>query len=65
MTKFISIFEPKTGRTSSLGVNTKENCLDVVGNLEHYSAIQPKTINDANALIKWLEDWKKNLSEGK
>ncbi len=57
--EFIEIFGPEKNRTSSLGIYGKifPNLIEVVGNLEHGSLIEPKTVQDASKLIEWLEGW--------
>ena len=43
--------------TSSLEV-LADKPLRVVGGLPHGTSFEPLTIDDAQALIDWLEDWK-------
>lgn len=59
---FISLFEPKSGRTSSLGSygNHHENCLCITGGLSHGAMVEPNSVHDADKLIAWLQDWKKD-----
>jgi hypothetical protein len=56
---FINIREPKTGRTSSLKIHGRRDngILSVVGGLEHNTDFVPNTMEDANKLIAWLEEW--------
>ena len=54
--KFISIVG-ENGRVSSLEISGER--IKVVGGLYHCDNIEPQTIQDADALIEWLNDWKK------
>lgn len=58
--KWISIVD-NYKRTSSLEVSG--NKIIVVGGLPHGSEIQPKSKEDADNLIEWLENWKKSATE--
>lgn len=57
---FITIKDVNSGRVSSLGIHGRDdkNALCVIGNLEHNCQFAPTSINGADKLIKWLEEWK-------
>jgi len=58
---FIDLID-ETGRVSSLGVYGKKKqddlTITVIGGLSHGLDFAPKSIDDANRLIAWLEEWK-------
>lgn len=58
---FIDLIEPKTGRVSSLTIYGKrdDGTMRVTGGLEHMAGIAPRSNEDADKLIAWLEDWKR------
>lgn len=59
--EFITLLNVKTERTSSLGIGGRQDdptALTVIGNLEHNDRIVPKTPEDAERLIQWLQEWK-------
>ena len=59
--EFITILNVKTKRTSSMSIGGRQDdpiALTIVGNLEHSDRIVPKTTEDADRLIKWLQEWK-------
>lgn len=57
---FVSIVD-KTGRTSSLMVGKHYSGLKmtVIGVLPHDSEIAPKTLEDCDKLIAFLQEWRK------
>jgi hypothetical protein len=56
---FIEIID-ENGRVSSLSIfgNRDNKKLNVVGSLPHRAAFIPKTENDRNKLVKWLNELK-------
>lgn len=64
--QFIDIIEPGTGRASALAINgarSNRALLTVTGGLEHQAAIEPRSIQDADLWIEWLQEWKKRKTE--
>lgn len=60
---FIDVKEPETGRVSSLqigGTARDNDKIFILGGLTHGSVIEPKSPADADKLIAWLKNWKKN-----
>ena len=59
---FIDLRETSTGRTSSLSIYGKQKDSDklrITGGLMHRDKIVPNTVQDADKLILWLQEWKK------
>jgi hypothetical protein len=54
--KWIDLMDT-SGRASSLEIS-EHATIRVTGGLEHNSKIFPKTVQDANNLIAWLERWR-------
>jgi hypothetical protein len=54
--KWIDLMDTK-GRASSLEISDQAT-IRITGGLEHNSRIFPKTVQDANHLIAWLEVWR-------
>jgi hypothetical protein len=54
----------ETGRTSALSIggrlNPDNKWLGVTGGLTHGLNFQPKDVANADKMIQWLENWKKN-----
>lgn len=47
-------------RTSSLAITDRHSGLEVVGVLPHNYVFEPASIKDADKMIEWLQEWKKN-----
>lgn len=47
-------------RISSLAITDKHSGLEVVGVLPHNYVFEPASIEDADKMIEWLQNWKKN-----
>lgn len=62
--EFIDLLEPATGRASSLSTyGTRKEYADklgITGGLSHGSLVVPKTVQDADKLIQWLQDWRQS-----
>lgn len=59
---FIDVTDINTERKSSImtGGKRDKGALCIIGNLEHAAEIVPASRDDADKLIAWLQEWKKN-----